>query len=96
MSRLEGEGMSQEILESMRQEAAQALQNDPPEVALTLTGQMAAALRQVAQKQDPLQPDMVFAVNSVTEMMIQFLWDMGWHLRAIKTEDGWKYESPPA
>ncbi len=95
MARLESEGMTQELLEELRQEAAHSLANDSPEKALTLTGQMVAALRQAAQRQDPPGPDAIYAVNAITEMMIEYLWELGWHMRAIKTESGWVYQRPP-
>lgn len=96
MARLGTEGMSQDLLEELRQEATHSLANDPPERALALTGQLVAALRQVVRKQNPPEPNAVYAVNAITEMMIEYLWGMGWHMRAIKTEDGWVYKRPPA
>lgn len=96
VARLESKGINQEVLEELRQEAAQSLVDDPPEKALTLTGQLVAALRQVVQRQNPTGLDAIYTVNAIIEMMIQHLWELGWHMRAVKTENGWVYKRLPA
>lgn len=92
ITRLETEGNGPELLEELRQEAVQSLQADPPEQALTLTGQMVSALLLVAKHQEPLEQSMVDAINNLTTMMVDYLEHLGWRQRAIKTEAGWIYE----
>ena len=94
-SYLQTEGTGSAVLQKLYQEAAYSLANDPPELALTRTGQMAAAMLKVARDQDPLEQGMVNALNAVTEMMMAYLNKMGWRFRAYKTPEGWKYEYPP-
>lgn len=95
ITRLETEGNSPELLEELRQEAIRSLKEDPPEQALTLTGQMVAALFSVAQRQNSPQRGMIDIINCVTEMMVEYLERLNWHQRAVKTEAGWVYEKFP-
>lgn len=95
LTRIETEGNDPELLEELRQEAIRSLQTDPPERALTLTGQMVSALLSVAKRQEPLDRPLVDAVNGITSLMVDYLTKMGWKTRAYKTPDGWKYESSP-
>lgn len=96
ISRLDAEGTDPDLLDELRQEAIRSLQADPPERALTLAGQMAAALLLVAKRQEPPEQDMVNTINELTAMMIDYLDHLGWHQRAVKTEAGWVYEQMPS
>ena len=95
ITRLETEGNGPELLAELCQEAARSLRTDPPERALTLTGQMVAALFLVAQRQIPPQRSIIDIINLITEMMVDYLERLSWHQRAIKTEAGWVYEKFP-
>lgn len=95
LARLGAKGTGPDLLDQLLQDAIQSLQRDPPELALTLTGQMAAALLFVAQLQSPLQRSMVDAINSLTSAMADYLEHLGWRQRAVKTEAGWTYEQLP-
>ena len=85
-------GADPELLAELRQEAIRSSQADPPEQALTRTGQMLSALLMVAPRQELLEQSMVDAVNNLTTMMVDYIEHFGWHLRAVKTADGWVYE----
>lgn len=93
--RLETGDNGPELLAELRQEAIRSLKEDPPEQALTLTGQMVAALFFVAQRQSPPQRGMIGIINCITEMMVEYLERLNWHQRAVKTEAGWVYEKFP-
>lgn len=95
VSYLQTEGTDSAVLCKLYQQAADSLANDPPEQALTLTGQMAAAMQEVAKHQDPPERQMVDAINGITGMMMDYLDKMGWRTRAYKTPKGWIYESSP-
>lgn len=95
VSYLEIEGTGPTVLQKLHQDAADSLANDPPEEALTRTGQMAAAMLMVAKRQDPPERQMVDAINGITGMMMDYLDKMGWRTRACKTPKGWIYESSP-
>lgn len=95
ISRLDAEGTGPELLEELRQEAIRSLRDDPPERALTLTGQMVSALLSVAKRQKPPERPLGDAVNDVTSLMVDYLTNMGWKTRAYKTPEGWKYVSSP-
>lgn len=92
IARLDIEGTDPELLAELCQEAIRSLQADPPEQALTRTGQMISALLVVAKRQEPLEQSMVDAVNNLTTMMVDYIEHLGWRLRAVKTTDGWVYE----
>lgn len=96
MIRLETEDTGPEVLEELLQEAIRSLREDPPEQALTLTGQMVAALLLVAKRQEPPEQSMVDAVNDLTTMMVDYIEDLGWRQRAVKTEAGWVYGQVPS
>lgn len=96
LTRIEAEGNDPELLEGLRQEAVRSLRTDPPEQALTLTGQMVAALLLVAKRQEPPEQGMVDAINELTAMMVDYLDHLGWRQRAVKTEAGWVYEQMPS
>lgn len=93
IARLETEGNGPELLAELRQDAIQSFQADPPERALTLTGQMVSALLLVAKRQNPPERLMVDTINAITDMMADYINKLGWKTRAYKTPDGWKYES---
>ena len=95
LARLEAEGTGPELLEELHQEAIQSLRADPPERALTLTGQMVSALLLVSKRQKPPECEIVDALNNITNLMIDYLQNMGWRLRARKTPYGWRYEFSP-
>ena len=95
VSYLQTEGTGSAVLQKLHQDAVDSLANDPPEQALTRTGQMAAAMLKVAKSQEPPEHQMVDAVNNVTNMMMEYLNRMGWRTRAYKTPNGWMYESSP-
>lgn len=95
LTKMEMEGTGPELLNELRQEAICSLQADPPEQALTLTGQMVSALLLVAKRQEPPEQSMVDAVNDLTTMMVDYIEDLGWRQRAVKTEAGWIYEQLP-
>lgn len=95
ISRLDAEGIGPELLEELRQEAIRSLRDDPPERALTLTGQMVSALLSVTKRQEPPERPLVDAVNDITSLMVDYLTNMGWKTRAYKTPEGWKYVSSP-
>lgn len=96
VSCLQTEGTGPAVLQKMYQEAVDSLETDPPELALTCTGQMAAAMLKVAKSQEPPERQLVDAINGITDMMIDYLGRMGWRSRAYKTSAGWIYESSPA
>lgn len=82
ITRLETEGNGPELLAELRQEAIRSLQADPPEQALTLTGQMVSALLLVAKRQNPPEPLMVDTINAITDMMADYINKLGWKTRA--------------
>lgn len=77
-------GNDPERLETLRQEAVCSLQTDPPERALTQTGQMVAAMQKAAKNQKPPEHQMVDAVNCVTDLMIEYLEKWGGDLGRTK------------
>lgn len=93
ITRLETEGNGPELLAELCQEAARSLRTDPPERALTLTGQMVSALLLVAKRREPPERQLMDAINDITSLMAEYLVKMGWRTRAHKTSEGWKYES---
>lgn len=95
ITRLETKGNDPEVLEELRQEAIRSLQADPPERALTLTGQMVVALSLVAKRQEPSEHQLMDAINDITSLMADYLTKMGRRIRAYKTPEGWSYESLP-
>lgn len=95
ISYLESEGIRPEILERLRLETTETLTNDVPEKALTIVGQMAAAMLMIAKRQNPPNYQIVVAINNITDLMVDYLTKMGWRFRAYKTAEGWKYENPP-
>lgn len=96
LARMETAGNDLEVLEELRQEAEQSLRGDPPEQALTLTGQLVGAMLTVAQKQDSPQQGLVDAVNALTSMLAEYVEHLGWRQWAEKTELGWVYERSPS
>lgn len=92
IAQLDVEGTGPEILEGLRQEAIRSLREDPPEQALTQTGQMVSALLRTAKRQEPPEQSMVDAINTLTAMMIDYLEHLSWRKRAVKTAIGWVYE----
>lgn len=91
ITRLETEGNDPELLDELRQEVVRSLREDPPEQALTLAGQIVAAMQKAAKNQKPPEHQMVDAVNCVTDLMIEYLEKMGWRFRAYKTTEGRKF-----
>lgn len=92
MAKLDAEGNDPELLEELRREAIQSLQADSPERALTVTGQMVAALLFAAKHQEPPEQSMVDAINGLTTMMVDYIERLGWRQWAVKTEAGWVYK----
>lgn len=95
VSYLQAEGTGSTVLQKLYLDAADSLASDPPEEALTRTGQMVAAMLRVAKSREPLERQMVDAVNSITDMIMDYLYRLGWHTSAYKTPEGWKYVFPP-
>ena len=95
LTKIETEGTGPEILEELHQEAIQSLRTDPPERALTLAGQMVAALLLISKRQEPPGCEIIDVLNDITNLMIDYLQNMGWRVRAYKTPAGWKYEFSP-
>lgn len=91
---LQTEGTGPTVLQKLHQDAVDSLANDPPEQALTRTGQMAAAMLMVAKRQEAPEHQMMNAINNVTDLMMDYISKMGWRFRAYKTPEGWRYESP--
>lgn len=94
VSYLGTEGAGPTVLQKLHQDAADSLANDPPEQALTRTGQIVAAMLIVTKSQEPPERQMVDAINSITDIMMDYLSKMGWRFRAYKTPERWRYESP--
>lgn len=94
ISYLESEGIRPETLDGLRVEATETLANDVPEKALTIVGQMAAAMLVMAKRQNPVDCQIVEAINNITDLMVDYLTKMGWRFRAHKTAEGWRYEYP--
>lgn len=95
ISYLESEGIRPETLDGLRLEATETLANDVPEKALTIVGQMAAAMLVMAKRQNPVDCQIVEAINNITDLMVDYLTKMGWRFRAHKTDEGWRYEYLP-
>lgn len=96
LARMAAEGDDLEVLEKLRHEAEQSLREDPPEQALTLTGQLVGAMLTVARKQDSPQQELVDAVNALTSVLADYVEHLGWRQWATKTEAGWVYERSPS
>lgn len=96
LARMETEGNGPEQLNTLYQEAERSLEDDPPEQALAKTSQMVGALLIVARKQDPLQQELVDAVNALTVMLADYIEHLGFHWWAVKTETGWVYSTSPS
>lgn len=91
ITRLETEGNDPELLDELRQEVVRSLREYPPKQALTLAGQIVAAMQKAAKNQKPPEHQMVDAVNCVTDLMIEYLEKVGWRFRAYKTAEGRKF-----
>lgn len=94
LARIE-ENSSPELLDKLRREAIQSLEDDPPEQALTLTGQMVGALLVVAHQQEPPKPSVIETVNSITAMIADYVGHLGWRWWAVKGKTGWIYSKSP-
>lgn len=94
LAQIEAEDCNPEVLEELYQEAARSLNDDPPERALTMVGQMVGAMLSVARKHEPPQ-GLIDAVNALTALLADYVECLGWRQRAIKTEVGWIYSKSP-